>query len=142
MEYRYFLQKNRWWIRTLQTIKQYNCFRHWASRCVFPWISSQGTWETFTRWTKIKSRVWKYAEQEVIAQLSACVLSQIYNNCNVEKWTYDYITHYIESKEPEQVRKMIMRVFAMTGKVIKSIISAHEEKKEETTKKWKTKKTK
>ena len=84
---------------------------------------------------KLSQESEKYAEQEVIAQLSACVLSQIYNNCNVEKWTYDYITHYIESKEPEQVRKMIMRVFAMTGKVIKSIISAHEEKKEETTKK-------
>ncbi len=71
-------------------------------------------------------------EQETIAELAACTLSEIYGY-DVKGNSYDYIAHYAHSHSPEQVGRLCMRVLDKVKKVLDIILRAgdEEEKDEE-----------
>lgn len=68
-------------------------------------------------------------EQETIAELAACTLSEIYGH-DVKGSSYDYIAHYARSHSPEQVGRLCMRVLDKVKKVLDLILRADEEGEE------------
>jgi hypothetical protein len=63
-------------------------------------------------------------EQEIVAQLTACVLSKMYGH-NVEKLSYDYIERYAE-KQNLTVEKAIGRILNRVDKILKYIFEQAE----------------
>lgn len=65
-------------------------------------------------------------EQETIAELTACTLSEIYGY-DAKGNAYDYIAHYAHSHSPEQVGRLCMRVLDKVKKVLDIILRADDE---------------
>lgn len=65
-------------------------------------------------------------EQEIIAELTACVLCKMYNYEYAEK-TYSYIASYIESKNPQAIAKACMRVLNKVEKILDMILETKEQ---------------
>ena len=63
------------------------------------------------------------AEQETIAELAACTLSEMYGY-DVKGNSYEYIAHYAKSHSPEQVGRLCMRVLDKVKKVLDIILGA------------------
>ena len=62
-------------------------------------------------------------EQETIAELAACTLSELYGrDCKAN--SYDYIAHYAQGHSPEQVGRLCMRVLDKVRKVLDMILAA------------------
>jgi len=68
-------------------------------------------------------------EQETIAELSACTLSEVYGY-DVTGNSYEYIAHYARSHSPEQVGRLCMRVLDKVKKVLDIILRADEKTKD------------
>jgi len=60
-------------------------------------------------------------EQELIAQLSACVLGSLFG-FDVKAYTFDYISSYIGSKDPAIVGKKCLRVLSKVQKILNMIL--------------------
>lgn len=60
-------------------------------------------------------------EQELIAQLSACVLGSLFG-FDVKAYTYDYISSYIGSKDPKVIGKSCLRVLSKVQKILNMIL--------------------
>jgi hypothetical protein len=69
-------------------------------------------------------------EQETIAELAACALSELYGY-DVKGNSYEYIAHYARSHSPEQVGRLCMRVLDKVKKVLDIILAANAEDKSE-----------
>jgi hypothetical protein len=69
-------------------------------------------------------------DQEAIAELAACTLSEIYGY-DAKASSYDYIAHYARGHTPEQVGRLCMRVLDKVKKVLDVILRADEESKAE-----------
>ena len=67
-------------------------------------------------------------EQEAIAELAACTLSEMYGY-DVKGNSYDYIAHYARGHTPEQVGRLCMRVLDRVRKVLDVILAADGEAK-------------
>lgn len=67
-------------------------------------------------------------EQETIAELAACTLSELYGY-DVKGNSYEYIAHYARSHSPEQVGRLCMRVLDKVKKVLDIILAADAEDK-------------
>jgi len=65
-------------------------------------------------------------EQETIAELAACTLSEIYGY-DVKGNSYEYIAHYARSHSPEQVGRLCMKVLDKVKKVLDIILRADEQ---------------
>lgn len=65
-------------------------------------------------------------EQETIAELAACTLSEMYGY-DAKGNSYDYIAHYACGHTPEQVGRLCMRVLDKVKKVLDIILRADEE---------------
>jgi len=65
-------------------------------------------------------------EQEAIAELTACTLSEVYGY-DVKGNAYEYIAHYARSHSPEQVGRLCMKVLDKVKKVLDLILSTGEE---------------
>jgi len=68
-------------------------------------------------------------EQETIAELAACTLSEVYGY-DVKGNSYEYIAHYARSHSPEQVGRLCMRVLDKVKKVLDIILRADEKTKD------------
>lgn len=68
-------------------------------------------------------------EQETIAELAACTLSEVYGY-DVKGNSYEYIAHYAHNHSPEQVGRLCMRVLDKVKKVLDIILRADEKTKE------------
>ena len=69
-------------------------------------------------------KVWKNGqdpEQETVAQLGACVLSEMYGY-NVKEFTWNYIASYARSDSPEKVGKMCLKVLGRVQKAINNML--------------------
>jgi hypothetical protein len=66
------------------------------------------------------------SEQEAIAELAACTLSEIYGY-DVKGSSYDYIASYARSHSPEQVGRLCMKVLDKVKKVLDLILRADQE---------------
>lgn len=73
-----------------------------------------------------KSDEAKYNENEVVAQLGACVLANLYG-IDVQGFTYQYIAEYIGNKKPEAVGKACVQVLSKVGKILNFILKTDEE---------------
>ena len=62
-------------------------------------------------------------EQETIAELAACTLSEMYGY-DVKGNSYEYIAHYAKGHSPEQVGRLCMRVLDKVRKVLDIILGA------------------
>jgi hypothetical protein len=62
-------------------------------------------------------------EQETIAELAACTLSEMYGY-DAKGNSYDYIAHYARGHTPEQVGRLCMRVLDKVKKVLDIILRA------------------
>lgn len=60
-------------------------------------------------------------EQETIAQLGACVLGLMYG-FDVKEYTFNYIASYVQSKDPQLVGKMCLRVLSKVQKILNLIL--------------------
>lgn len=67
-------------------------------------------------------------EQETIAELAACTLSEMYGY-DTKGNSYDYVAHYARAHTPEQVGRMCMRVLDKVKKVLDIILRADGEAK-------------
>lgn len=67
-------------------------------------------------------------EQETIAELAACTLSEVYGY-DVKGNSYEYIAHYSCSHSPEQVGRLCLRVLDKVKKVLDIILVANAEDK-------------
>lgn len=60
-------------------------------------------------------------EQECIAQLTAATLSRMYGR-DADNWSWNYIAHYAESRSPEAVGRLCLRVLGKVQKIIQLIL--------------------
>jgi hypothetical protein len=65
-------------------------------------------------------------EQETIAELAACTLSELYGY-DVKGNSYDYIAHYARGHSPEQVGRLCMRVLDKVRRVLDVILRGRQE---------------
>lgn len=62
-------------------------------------------------------------EQEAVAELTACVLANMYGAGGHEGYAWNYIAAYAEgSKTPEGVGRMCFKVLGKTGRVLETIL--------------------
>ena len=62
------------------------------------------------------------AEQEAVAQLTACILARLYHTDNVDAYTWNYLAHYARGRSPEAVGRLCHRVIAKTQKVLETVL--------------------
>lgn len=60
--------------------------------------------------------------QETVAQLGACVLAKLYGY-DVEDYTWNYISAYADSKNPQEIGAMCFKTLGRVQKVIDAILS-------------------
>ena len=66
-------------------------------------------------------------DQEITAQLTACILSKMYGY-DARSYTFNYIKNYANAKTPEQVAKHCMRLMKRVDSCLKVIFEACENK--------------
>jgi antirestriction factor ArdC-like protein len=76
--------------------------------------------------TKDEMKEEEIIEAEVIAQLGACVLGNLYG-LDISGYTYNYISQYIGSKDPDKVGKACFGVLSKVGKILNYILKTDEE---------------
>jgi antirestriction protein ArdC len=80
----------------------------------------------------------QYAKQEMIAELSACVISTMYGQ-KTERASFEYIKMYSNGKTPEQIGRSLLGVMSKVQKVVELILETSDDKKNKENKKPKKK---
>ena len=70
----------------------------------------------------------QYAKQEMIAELSACVISTMYGQ-KTERASFEYIKMYSNGKTPEQIGRSLLGVMSKVQKVVELILQTSEDTK-------------
>ena len=68
--------------------------------------------------------------QEIVAQFGSCVLSKLYGY-DATEYTWNYISSYSESEDPEKIGKECVNILNRVGKVIDEILADAEKIKAE-----------
>ena len=65
--------------------------------------------------------------QEAVAQLSACVLAEMYGTHTTKAFTFEYLRQYVRCRTDEEVVQLALRVLDRTGAVLDLILSTAQE---------------
>ena len=130
--------------------------KHWGSTVTFK-PSTHGEWGSFNPRTKgitmstdensvfyhelahlahakiEKLKGGQDPEQEAIAELTACVLTKLYENKDVKNKTYSYIKIYADGNTKEDVAKLCFRVISKVEKILDLILTTKEQITEKVT---------